>query len=50
MFGLSLLYICLQTNNDIFVPPYVRERVKTGYAALGIDEEEPVEKVLLNVY
>ena len=50
VFGHSILYICLQTNDDIFVPPYVRERVETGYAALGIDEEEPVEKVLLNVY
>ena len=48
--ALALLYICLQHNEDIYVPPPLRSTVRDAYAALGIDEEEPIQKVPLHVY
>ena len=50
MLGLSLLYICLSSNEEVYVPDALRHRVKAAYAALGLGEEEPVEKVELHVY
>jgi hypothetical protein len=48
--ALSLLYICLRSNEDIIIPDALCNRVKAAYAALGLEEEEPVEKVQLHVY
>merc|ERR1712086_466612 len=48
--GLSLLYICLSSNKEVYFPDTLRHRVKAAYAALGLGEEEPVEKVELHVY
>jgi len=48
--ALSLLYICLRHNEEIFVPAPLRKRVKDAYAALGLAIEEPIAKVTLHVY
>ena len=50
MMLLSLLYICLQHNEEIFVSAPHCNRVKDVYAALGLAVEEPIEKVSLHVY
>jgi hypothetical protein len=42
--ALSLLYIYLQHNVDIYVCPL------HSYAALGLVTEEPIEKVPFHVY
>ena len=43
--ALSLLYICLQHNEEIYIPAPL-----CAYAALGIATEEPIEKVPLHIY
>ena len=43
--ALSLLYICLQHNEEIYIPAPL-----CAYATLGIATEEPIEKVPLHVY
>ena len=48
--GLSLLYICLRSNEEVVIPDALCDRVKAAYAALGLEEVEPVEKVQLHVY
>ena len=48
--GLSLLYICLSSNEQVVIPEALCDRVQDAYAALGLDEEQPVEKVQLHVY
>jgi len=48
--ALSLLYICLQHNEEICVPAPLRNRVKDAYTALGLAVEEPIEKMALHVY
>ena len=48
--GLSLLYICLSSNEQVIIPEALSNRVKGAYAALGLDEDQPVEKVELHVY
>jgi hypothetical protein len=47
---LSLLYICIQHNEEIFVPAPLYNRVKDAYAALSLTMEEPITKVPLHVY
>ena len=48
--GEALLYICLSSNEEVLIPAPLRDRVKAAYAALGLDEEQPLEKVALHVY
>ena len=48
--GIALLYICLSSNEDVLCPDALRDRVKDAYAALGIEEEEPIAKIELHVY
>jgi len=48
--GIALLYICLSSNEDVLCPAALRGRVKDAYAALGIEEEEPIAKIELHVY
>ena len=48
--GLSLLYICLSSNKHVVIPEALSNRVKGAYAALGLDEDQPVEKGELHVY
>ena len=48
--GHALLYICLSSNEEVLAPPPLRDRVKAAYAALGLDEEQPLEKFTLDVY
>ena len=48
--GIALLYICLSSNEDVLCPDALRDRVKDAYAALGIEEEEPIAKIELRVY
>ena len=48
--ALSLRYICLWHNEEIFVPAPLCNGVKDVYAALGLAVEEPIEKVALHVY
>ena len=43
--ALSLLYICLQHNEEIYVPVSL-----CAYAAPGLATEEPIEKVSFHVY
>jgi hypothetical protein len=47
---LSLLYICIQHNEEIFVPVPLCNRVKDAYAALGLAMKESIENVPLHVY
>ena len=37
-------------NEEVLIPVPLRDRVKAAYAALGLDEEQPLEKVALHVY
>ena len=48
--ALSLLYICLQHNEEIYVPAPLRNRVKDTYTALGLAVEEPIQKMTLHDY
>ena len=45
VFTLSLLYMCLCSNEDVIIPDALRHWLKAVYVVLGLDEEEPVEKV-----
>ena len=45
-----LLYICLRSNGDVIVPYTLCNWVKAAYAALCLNEEEPVKVVQLYVY
>ena len=47
---LSLLYICLQHNEEIFVAVPLCNRVKDAYAALVLAMEESIENVPLHVF
>ena len=48
--GHALLYICLSSNEEVLISSPLRNRVKAAYAALGLDEEQPLEKVALHLY
>ena len=48
--ALSLLYICLQHNEEIYVPAPLRNRVKDTYTDLGLAVEEPIQKMTLHDY
>ena len=48
--GHTLLYICLSSNEEVAIPMALCNRVKAAYAALGLDEEQPVERVALHIY
>ena len=48
--GYALLYICLSSNEKVVIPAALCNRVKAAYAELGLDEDQPVEKVALHVY
>lgn len=48
--GHALLYICLSSNEEVAIPTALCNRVKAAYAALGLDEEQPVERVALHIY
>ena len=48
--GIALLYICMSSNEDVVLPDALCSRVKDAYAALGMDEEEPIVKIELHVY
>ena len=48
--ALSLLYICLSSKAKVYVPGALRNRVKVTYAALGLDEDEPIKKISLLIY
>ena len=42
---LSLLYICLRSNEEVIIPDTFYNWVNADYAALGLEEKEPVEVV-----
>ena len=48
--ALPLLYICLSSNQEVYVPSELRTKVQNAYAALGLDEEQPIRKVPLHIY
>lgn len=48
--ALPLLYICLSSNEDVYVPTQLRNRVRNAYAQLGNEEEQPIKKIPLHIY
>ena len=48
--SLSLLYICLSCNEVVYIPPTLRDRVRSACTALGLNEQHPIVKVPLHVY
>ncbi len=48
--GKALLYACLSDEPDITVPDSLRQRVKSAYNALKLDEAQPIEKVPLHIH
>ena len=41
--GLSLLYISLRDNKEVYVPAQIHNQVREAYAELGLDEEDPIK-------
>lgn len=37
-------------KDDIMIPQAIRDRIKTAYNQLGLEEEQPVKKIPLHVY
>ena len=48
--ALPLLFICLGSDENVHVPGVLRNHVRSKYSLLGLDEEQPVEKIALHVY
>jgi hypothetical protein len=48
--ALLLLYICLSSNAEVYIPDALRHRVKSAYTACGLSKNGLVEKVELRMY
>ena len=48
--ALPLLFICLRSDDSVHVPDVLRNHVRSKYSLLGLNEEQPVEKIALHVY
>uniref|UniRef100_A0A7S2KS93 Transcription activator GCR1-like domain-containing protein n=1 Tax=Skeletonema marinoi TaxID=267567 RepID=A0A7S2KS93_9STRA len=48
--GKALLYACMSDDPNITVPDILRNRVRSAYNSLGLEETQPVEKIPLHVH
>ncbi|KAK1737232.1 hypothetical protein QTG54_012099 [Skeletonema marinoi] len=48
--GKAVLYACMSEDDKIVVPNEIRQRVRTAYNQLNLEETQPIEKIRLHIH
>lgn len=48
--GKAVLYACMSEDEKIIVPDEIRQRVRTAYEQLNLEETQPIEKIRLHIH